>query len=41
MRLSGLLIYWEGIDVQVPGDINDPSYPDMDFGYDRYIPATV
>lgn len=30
----------EGIDVQVPYDINDPMYPDMDYGYDPlYIPA--
>lgn len=30
----------EGIDVQVPYDINDPLYPDMDYGYDPlYIPA--
>lgn len=30
----------EGIDVQVPYDINDPEYPSMDFGYDPlYIPA--
>lgn len=29
-----------GIDVQVPYDINDPNYPDMNFGYDPlYIPA--
>ncbi|MEZ4540443.1 MAG: LCP family protein [Chloroflexota bacterium] len=37
VRIIDLL---EGIDVQVPYDINDPSYPDMDFGYDPlYIPA--
>lgn len=30
----------EGIDVQVPYEINDPMYPDMDYGYDPlYIPA--
>lgn len=30
----------EGIDVQVPYDIDDPMYPDMDYGYDPlYIPA--
>lgn len=29
-----------GIDVQVPYDINDPLYPDMNYGYDPlYIPA--
>jgi len=29
-----------GIDVYVPYDINDPSYPDMDYGYDPlFIPA--
>lgn len=30
----------EGIDVEVPYDINDPEYPDMNYGYDPlYIPA--
>ncbi|RIK20541.1 MAG: hypothetical protein DCC51_07375 [Anaerolineae bacterium] len=30
----------EGIDVQVPYEINDSMYPDMDYGYDPlYIPA--
>ena len=30
----------EGIDVEVPYDINDSLYPDMDYGYDPlYIPA--
>ena len=30
----------QGVDVQVPYDINDPSYPDMDYGFDPlYIPA--
>lgn len=30
----------EGIDVQVPYDINDSMYPDMDYGYDPlFIPA--
>lgn len=30
----------EGIDVEVPYDINDSMYPDMDYGYDPlYIPA--
>lgn len=30
----------EGIDVQVPYDINDSLFPDMDYGYDPlYIPA--
>jgi LCP family protein required for cell wall assembly len=29
-----------GIDVEVPYDINDPEYPDMNYGYDPlYIPA--
>ncbi|MFN2124326.1 MAG: LCP family protein, partial [Candidatus Promineifilaceae bacterium] len=29
-----------GIDVVVPFDINDPTYPDMDYGYDPlFIPA--
>lgn len=29
-----------GIDVYVPYDINDPTYPDMDYGFDPlYIPA--
>jgi LCP family protein required for cell wall assembly len=29
-----------GIDVYVPFDINDPTYPDMDYGYDPlFIPA--
>lgn len=29
-----------GIDVQVPYDINDPTFPDMNYGYDPlYIPA--
>ena len=29
-----------GIDIDVPEDINDPSYPDSNFGYDPlYIPA--
>lgn len=29
-----------GIDIQVPYDIYDPTYPDMDYGYDPlYIPA--
>lgn len=37
VRIVDLL---EGIDVQVPYDINDPMYPDMDYGYDPlYIPA--
>ena len=37
VRIIDLL---EGVDVQVPYDINDPSYPDMDYGYDPlYIPA--
>ena len=31
-----------GIDVDVPYEINDPEYPDMDYGYDPlYIPAGV
>lgn len=30
----------EGVDIQVPYDIDDPSYPDMDYGFDPlYIPA--
>lgn len=30
----------EGIDVEVPYDINDPDFPDMGYGYDPlYIPA--
>jgi LCP family protein required for cell wall assembly len=30
----------EGVDVEVPYDINDPNYPDMNYGYDPlYIPA--
>ncbi len=29
-----------GVDVEVPYEINDPEYPDMDYGYDPlYIPA--
>jgi len=29
-----------GVDVDVPYEINDPEYPDMDYGYDPlYIPA--
>lgn len=37
VRIIDLL---EGIDVQVPYDINDTLYPDMDYGYDPlYIPA--
>lgn len=31
-----------GIDVEVPYEINDPEYPDMNYGYDPlYIPAGV
>lgn len=30
----------EGVDIEVPYDINDSMYPDMDYGYDPlYIPA--
>lgn len=37
VRIIDLL---EGIDVQVPYDINDSLYPDMNYGYDPlYIPA--
>lgn len=37
VRIIDLL---EGIDVDVPYDINDSLYPDMDYGYDPlYIPA--
>ncbi len=37
VRIIDLL---EGIEVEVPYDINDPLYPDMDYGYDPlYIPA--
>lgn len=37
VRIIDLL---EGVDVQVPYDINDPLYPDMDYGYDPlFIPA--
>ncbi|HRO22809.1 MAG TPA: LCP family protein [Promineifilum sp.] len=37
VRIVDLL---EGIDVQVPYDINDSLYPDMDYGYDPlFIPA--
>ncbi len=37
VRIIDLL---EGVDVQVPYDINDSLYPDMDYGYDPlFIPA--
>lgn len=37
VRIVDLL---EGVDVQVPYDINDSLYPDMDYGYDPlFIPA--
>lgn len=37
VRIIDLL---EGVDVEVPYDINDSLYPDMDYGYDPlYIPA--